>query len=169
MFSNSKVEIEYRQLEATQLNLIQQAAEWYIDKWGYTQNNATGQTHIVDVLQKNSYAFYMVYLKGNLNAPIGMFSLGPRWEENETNFTHFQGFNLLDDVYVHKEFRSLGIASKIVDAAKAISRAAGKTDIILQTFSPSLNGFYKRKGAKVLDDVETSCQDYPTDTLVIKL
>jgi GNAT superfamily N-acetyltransferase len=165
-----------KKLESDQAALLQLAAEWHHEKWGHikspeVEDQQTDKKKDVEERKKNilkfceaPHQFYIVYCKIiNKQVPVGMFAL-----KAVKFFLKKEKIVELDDVYITREFRALGLGTKIIIEAKKIAEAQGCTKILLDTLNPiPLNQFYKKHGASVF--AEGRCNKFPTDKLVIDL
>ncbi|GEM_PF-6874335 len=136
---------------------LTQAAAWAEEKWGYIRNYP-GITERIKIITKLKENFYIVTYD---KQPVGMFALLD-YKALESK----QAIKELMYLYVDKSFRNMGIGSQMIKIAKGIAKQQGCESIVFDTLTPSLNGFYKKQGAKVI--CEGQLLGHPTTVLRMK-
>jgi GNAT superfamily N-acetyltransferase len=175
-FTMSRQEIlstfEVKELMEDQTELLQLAAEWHHDKWGHIHSPGRKlgkqadveerKKHIINLTQ-NPHHFYIVSCRiMGKPTPVGMFAL-----KAHNSFLEKITITELDDVYIDRRFRALGLGGNIIKSAKIIATEKGYSSIILDTLNPNLNRFYEKNGARCV--AEGRCNGFPTEKLVITL
>ena len=154
-------------LTATALEMINQAAIWSEEKWGYVLKFAglENRKKLITELTFSPHGFYfLTYGK----QPAGMFSLRSCADrEICPELSHLKNMLELDYVYTAKGFRGLGIGNKIVERAKIEARHLGAKHLEFDTLDPVLNNFYLKHGAKII--CKSNYHGFPTDKLLIAL
>jgi GNAT superfamily N-acetyltransferase len=139
------------------------AAQWAEGEWGYIRNKGVDYRKSLLTNLKNN-----IYI-GLLNSqPVAMFALFDKDMEPEFNQLKNHKPLYIEElmyVYVDKRCRDLGFGRQIMNEVKRLSKQSKSDYVMLDTLKPSLNGFYARRGAKVI--AENQLFQHATDVMVI--
>ena len=160
-------QLTLHKLSVTDHALLHQAAIWSEEQWGYVLKFAglENRKKLIRDLTIHPNAFYVFTYD---QQPVALFSLRS-YEGREIcpELRHLKNILELDYVYADKNFRGLGIGSKILESAKSEAKLAGVKYLAFDTLDPALNPFYLMHGAVIV--CKSHYHGLPTDKLMFTL
>lgn len=127
MNDSRKITIKFLS-EAPELSTI--IAKWYYDEWG-TDNASMTLEAMHDIVQKKTAnkdqlpLSLVVFVDGHI---AGVAELKYRENKNFPEYTHWLG-----GIFVAPQYRGLGLASKLINKAKAVAEKLNVKQLYLQT------------------------------------
>ncbi|HAU1152386.1 TPA: GNAT family N-acetyltransferase [Legionella pneumophila] len=168
LFTSARPELKFVRLSDCKEHL-DTAALWAKNAWGYMHQDDE-QFHYKQLLELCEYVYIAMYD----GLPVGMLAVFEKTLSLEENMEAPSTPDItemknayLDYVYIDERARSIGLAGIIIEKAKNLAREMDAEIMSLETLNSTLNGFYKRKGGRVICESRYN-DSYPTEVIRLK-